>query len=106
MITSENLTGVCQDPVSLKHHEIDAAMDSLRLLFYEYLGQPCDGNPIPTCGYKLEMDETNRNAYFGKAIRMRNKYAEMVTIYVRGKDTLSKMTHDLTNAHIDASWSR
>lgn len=88
----------------IQMHEVEDAMHSLWVSFNVYLGLECDENPAPKVGFRFEKNEEIRDRYFGLAIRMRNKYASLVTRFKLGSELLAQMTKELSVAHKGACW--
>ena len=79
------------------------------------MGLPNEDNLNPKIGYKFEIDVSKRDQYFGRAIRMRNKYADLMSErnkkcedlmpkFEKDHDRLDQMTRELTDAKRGAVW--
>lgn len=73
-----------------------ARMDAIYQEFRQALGLPTVDDPTPSRGYKWECDPVKRDEYVGRAIRLRNAYAEISMHLGTGGDVLSDMTKKLS----------
>ena len=106
MLPIENDGNTVPVKKTIQPHEVDGVLDSLWASFCGYMGLPTEDTPNPKIGYKFETDVSKRDEYFGRAIRMRNKYADLMSKFGKDHDRLDQMTRELTEAKRGASWEK